>query len=91
MEAEVLARLDRIEQALTTLANQAVRKDWYSVEEFAAIVNRSPFSCREWCRLERINGEKKKSGRGQHMGWRISHEELLRYQRDGLLPIRKRE
>ena len=35
----------------------------------------------------RIRGEKKGSGRGRYQSWVISHAELLRVQREGLLPI----
>jgi len=77
-------RLSRIEAMLIALvARQSVR-DWYSVEQFSRIVGRSSFTCREWCRLKRIHAHKKASGRGAHTAWAISHEELQRYQREGL-------
>ena len=83
----LLERLDRIEAALETLVKQKTVKDWYSIEEFAEVVGRAEFTCREWARLGRINAQKRKSGRGKHFSWVISHEELLRYRRDGLLPF----
>jgi transposase len=79
-------RLARIESMLDTLTELQIRS-WYSVEEFAQQVNRSPFTVREWCRLGRIQGRKKESGRGAHPSWAISHEELQRYQREGLRRI----
>lgn len=79
-------RLQRIEQMLATLLDKQTIKDFYSVEEFAALVGKSEFTCREWCRLGRIRATKKGSGRGKHQSWSISHEELLRYQKEGLLP-----
>jgi hypothetical protein len=75
-------RLERIESLLVTLIHTQV-KDWYSVEEFARLVGRSEFTCRQWCRLGRIEARKKASGRGAHASWTIAHEELLRYQREG--------
>jgi hypothetical protein len=61
-------------------------KDWYTTEEFAQIVGKAEFTCREWCRHGRIHAAKRKSGRGKSCSWATSHEELLRYQREGLLP-----
>lgn len=77
-------RLERIEAMLAALAERQFVKDWYSVDEFARIVKRSEFTCREWCRLGRIKAEKKESGRGAHAAWAIPHGELLRFQKEGL-------
>lgn len=79
-------RLTRIEALLAVLVEGQQVRQWYSVEEFARLVGRSAFTCRQWCRLGRIHAEKKHSGRGAHAAWAISHDELLRYQREGLLP-----
>lgn len=78
-------RLDRIEAVLLTLSGQQCLRDFYSIAEFASLVGRSEFTCREWCRLHRIRATKKKSGRGAHSAWVISHHEWLRFQREGLL------
>jgi hypothetical protein len=78
-------RLNRIETMLVVLVERQAVRDWYCVDEFARIVRRSEFTCREWCRHGRILAEKKASGRGAHASWVISHAELLRYQREGLL------
>ena len=79
-------RLERIESMLSTLVERQIVKDWYDVDEFARLVGKAPFTVREWCRLGRISAEKRNSGRGPHAAWVISHTELQRYQRDGLLP-----
>lgn len=78
-------RLERIEAMLTALVDRQPAKEWYSVEEFARIVGRSEFTVREWARKGRILAAKKQSGRGAFAAWVLSHEELLRYQREGLL------
>ncbi len=78
-------RLEKIEAMLVVLVERQQVREWYSVEEFARTVGRSEFTCREWCRSGRIKAEKKHSGRGAHASWVISHEELQRYQREGLL------
>jgi hypothetical protein len=82
-------RLEKIEALLTSLVERERTREFYSVEEFARIVGRAEFTCREWCRHGRINAEKKESGRGSYASWAISHTELLRFQREGLLPVRR--
>jgi hypothetical protein len=87
MDIELTTRLDRIEGILATLVERQVVKDWYSTEESARILGKAEFTVREWCRLGRIRAEKRRSGRGAHAAWVVSHQELLRFQREGLLPI----
>lgn len=79
-------RLTRIETLLVSMSRQQQVRDFYSIAEFALLVGRSELTCREWCRLHRIRATKKKSGRGAHSAWVVSHDEWLRYQREGLLP-----
>jgi hypothetical protein len=85
MSEEIVTRLERLEAMLTILVERQTVKDWYSIEEFSRIVGRTEFTCREWCRHGRIQAEKKESGRGAHASWVISHEELQRFRREGLL------
>jgi hypothetical protein len=85
---EILARLQRIESALETLLALRTVKDFYSTEEVAAILGKAEFTIREYCRRHRVNAVKQGSGRGKYQAWRISHEELERMQRHGLLPER---
>jgi hypothetical protein len=79
-------RLERIEAMLSLLVERQTVREWYSTEEFARIVGRAEFTVREWARHGRILAEKKDSGRGSYASWAISHGELLRFQREGLLP-----
>ncbi len=83
-------RLSRIESMLTALVERQTIKDFYEVEEFARLVGKAAFTVREWARLGRIRAEKRQSGRGKHPAWVVSHQELLRYRRDGLLPLQLR-
>jgi hypothetical protein len=83
-------KLDRIEQLLVTLVDRQTIKDFYEIEEFARLVGKSCYSCREWCRLGRISADKKLSGRGAYARWVVPHAELLRYQKEGLIPRRTR-
>jgi Helix-turn-helix domain len=81
-------RLERIESMLAVrVARQTVR-EWYTTDEFAQLVGKAELTVREWCRHGRIRAEKRLSGRGAHPSWVINHAELLRFQREGLLPMR---
>lgn len=82
-------RLEQIELLLISLVERERIREFYSVLEFSRIVGRAEFTCREWCRHGRINAVKKESGRGAYASWAISHTELLRFQKEGLLPLRR--
>ena len=79
-------RLEKIEALLLVIVERQKVKDFYEIEEFARLVERDRFTVREWARNGRIRAEKKLSGRGAHARWVVSHDELLRYQHEGLLP-----
>jgi hypothetical protein len=83
--ATIENRLANIEAILVSLVERQRVKDFYEIEEFAALVGKAAFTCREWARLGRIHAQKKNSGRGPYARWVVSHQELLRYQREGLL------
>jgi Helix-turn-helix domain len=85
----VLDRLEAIEATMTLLLERENVKDWYSVEELAKALGRAEFTVREWCRQKRIKAQKKGSGRGKYQGWVVSHAELQRIQREGLLPLER--
>jgi hypothetical protein len=86
---EFAARLDRIEAAVRALTQQRTAREWYTTSEVAEELGKVEYTVREWCRNERVNAEKKGSGRGRYQSWVISHEELLRIRREGLLPLRR--
>lgn len=86
-----VSRLERIESLLAELAIGQQVREWYSVAEFARLVERSAFTCRQWCRLGRIHAEKKNSGRGAYCAWVIPHAELLRFRKEGLRPQQNNE
>jgi transposase len=83
-------RLEKIEAMLTILIERQTDKEWYSVEEIAKILGRAEFTVREWCRHRRVHCQKKYNGRGKYQSWVIARGELLRIQREGLLPLHKR-
>jgi hypothetical protein len=84
---EILARLGRIELALTQLVQQKAVKDWYTTSEVAELLLKAEFTVREWCRNRRIKAAKRDCGRGNAREWVISHEELTRIRNEGLLPV----
>jgi transposase len=84
----LIQRLGRIEDALAVLMERQVVKDFYAIEEAAKMLGKAAFTVREWARHGRIKAQKRKSGRGKYCAWVISHEELQRIQREGLLPER---
>lgn len=80
-------RLAQIQETLDRLVAREAIREFYSIDEFAGLVGRAEFTVREWCRAGRIRAEKRASGRGNNKSWAISHDEFLRFQRDGLLPV----
>lgn len=87
-------RVAELEQVISELRDllltQKTVKESYDTKEVANILGRKPYTVREWCRLQRINAYKAQCGRGSEEEWRISHDELLRIQNEGLLPIPER-
>lgn len=83
----VNAALGRIEEQLAEMRSKQTIKDFYSTDEVARRLGKADFTCREWCRLGRVNATKRFSGRGKHPSWVISHAELLRIEKEGLLPL----
>ena len=83
---ELTTRLANIEMTLNQLLQRDKVKDWYTTTELAVLVCKAEFTVREWCRLGLIHATKKRSGRGRAFEWVISHAELIRIQREGLLP-----
>jgi hypothetical protein len=77
-------RLQKIEVMLAVLVERQQVREWYSIEQVAQALGKAEFTVRQWCRNRRLKAEKAMSGRGAHMSWAISHDELLRYQREGL-------
>jgi hypothetical protein len=86
----ILERLERIELQLDVLVNARATQEWYDTKTVGKILGRSPYSVREWCRLGRVDAEKRVCGRGTAKEWMISHEELERIKAEGLLPVNRR-
>lgn len=79
-------RLAKIESLLVVLVERQQEREWYTTQEFARMVGKAEFTIREYCRLGKLKAEKRQNGRGEHRQWVLSHAELDRYRRNGLLP-----
>lgn len=79
-------RLSRIEQSLSLHGEPQFLREWYTIAETAAILERAPFTVREWARLGRIHAMKRPSGRGKASEWIVAHGEIERIKNKGLLP-----
>jgi Helix-turn-helix domain len=82
-------RLAAIQAGLSTLIQRRAVKEYYSTEEVAKLVDRDPYTVREWCRYGRLRAVKRNCGRGKSPEWSIPHEELMRCQNEGLRALRQ--
>lgn len=94
--ARLHERLRAVESSLSTIEQTVAKqesesapaspREYYSVPEFADLVERGEYTVREWCRMARIHAEKCDSGRGDAKNWKIPAAEVQRYRDHGLLP-----
>src|SRR5436190_9531882 len=82
-------RLAHLETTLDTFCRHQIVQDAYSTEDFAQLIGKAEFTVRQWCRLGRVQADKRPCGRGYSLAWSIPHAELERYRSYGLLPLRK--
>jgi hypothetical protein len=83
---DIDARLGRLEVALRKACEGRPDKEFFTVAEFAKLVDRAPYTVRDWACAGRIRGEKTHGGRGRKAEWRFRLAEFHRYQAEGLLP-----
>lgn len=83
---DLVERLGRIEAMLAKIVNDEYQREWYTVEEASKLLQRRPYTVREWCRNKRINSKKRLDGRGHSKSWMISRAEIHRIKEQGLLP-----
>src|SRR5689334_3657309 len=60
-------------------ASPKAARESYTVEEIAEMLNKTPYTVREWCREGRINATKRSERRGGAELWNISAAEVARY------------
>jgi len=83
---DIDARLGRLEATLRKACEARPDKEFYTVAEFAKLVDRAPYTVRDWACAGRIRAEKTHGGRGRKAEWRFRLAEFQRYQAEGLLP-----
>jgi hypothetical protein len=85
-DEDLKARFEKLETMLAVLIERQQVREYYTSEEFATLVGKAPWTLREYCRLGRLHATKRLCGKGGKASWVLSHEEYLRYQKEGLLP-----
>ncbi len=90
---EIVEKLERLEMLIMQMVEQmgklllgAGSQEWFTVGEFAKLVNRRPYTVRQWANEGRIHARKSRTRTGGAFEWVISREELDRLRREGLLP-----
>jgi hypothetical protein len=84
----IAEKLDRLAERLGKLENRIeavvigrLDKDWYTTEEVAVLMDRAPWTVRQWCLQGRVRA-KKRTGTDR---WLVSRAELERLMNEGLL------
>jgi transposase len=82
--------LDEIKDLLKQLLEgQKLQKEYYSTEEVAKLLDRDPYTVREWCRAGRAKATKRDCGKGKAPQWKIARSEVIYLQEHGIRPLRK--
>jgi hypothetical protein len=86
--AATLARLEaKVDELIRLIKNPEPIRTHYNLVELAKLLDLKPGTLRIWCRMGRINAERRAERAGGSKQWRVSLEEVARYQNDGLLEI----
>jgi hypothetical protein len=81
--AALVQRLEQLEDRLAI----SVVKECYTTEEVAERLGRSEWTVRQWCNKGQVRGARKVRSKGRTGEWRIPHDELVRLQNEGPLPV----
>lgn len=84
---QLVQQVAEMKASLALLLKQQTVREFYTVKQVAEMLGKKEYTVREWCRLGRLAAKKLPGGRGNEGEWRIPHEELERYQNEGLLPL----
>lgn len=83
---EIINRLTRVEIKLDTLMQMPRKKEAYTTEEFAKLVDLAVFTVCKYTREGQIRAYRAQQRHGHFNSWRITHEELLRFRNEGPCP-----
>lgn len=90
---EIIEKLERLEMLIVQMVEQMSKlllgggsQEWFTVGEFAKLVNRRPYTVRQWANEGRIHASKSRTRTGGAFEWVISRQELDRLRQEGLLP-----
>ena len=86
IESQLAEMRSMLVQIQGMLASPKEARGWYTVEEVAKNLGKTPYTVREWCREGRISASKRSERRGGAELWNISAEEVARYKNEGFLP-----
>jgi len=87
LEGRLQQVMDVVVEVRDLLTAQRTIRDYYTTEQVAKILGKANWTVREWCRLGRVHALKRHSGRGRAKDWTISHAELQRIEKEGLVPV----
>jgi hypothetical protein len=82
---QIQLRQEQLER-LIRLRVELADRQWFSTDEVAKLVDRRPFTVREWCRKKRMLARKRETGRGNQPDWQISACEVQHFRDHGLRP-----
>lgn len=79
-------RIESLEKRIEAVVVGRLDKEWYTTEEVAVLMDRAPWTVRQWCLQGRVRA-KKRSGTDR---WVVSRDEVERLMNEGLLKQSRR-
>ncbi len=91
--SDIAETLDRLAVQLESLKKQIeattlgrLDKAWYTTDELAVLMDRKPWTVRQWC----LNGRVRATKRAGTDRWVVARPEVERLMNEGLLPPARR-
>lgn len=77
---QLIEEFQELRRELREYTSRMAKKEFYTTEEFARLVNMKPKTIRDNCNSGRLKGQKK----GHSNEWALPHSELERFASEGL-------